>query len=82
MGESRAKIIALAGKGGVGKTSLAASIVRVLTEDPPGLQDPGHRRGPRRRPLHGAGHQGHLLAGRHPPRRHQERRGRPPPRGH
>lgn len=36
MGESRAKIIALAGKGGVGKTSLAASIVRVLTEDRPG----------------------------------------------
>ena len=36
MGDSRAKIIALAGKGGVGKTSLAASIVRVLTEDRPG----------------------------------------------
>ena len=38
MGESRAKIIALAGKGGVGKTSLAASIVRVLTEDRPGAK--------------------------------------------
>ena len=35
MGDSRARIIALAGKGGVGKTSLAASIVRVLTEDKP-----------------------------------------------
>ena len=36
MGESGAKILALAGKGGVGKTSLAAAIVRVLTEDRPG----------------------------------------------
>ena len=36
MNESKAKIIALAGKGGVGKTSLAAAIVRVLTEDFPG----------------------------------------------
>ena len=36
MGESGAKILALAGKGGVGKTSLAAAIVRVLTEDKPG----------------------------------------------
>ena len=31
MGEGQARIIALAGKGGVGKTSLAAAIVRVLT---------------------------------------------------
>ena len=38
MGDSRARIIALAGKGGVGKTSLAASIVRVLTEDKPGAK--------------------------------------------
>lgn len=36
MEDKHAKIIALAGKGGVGKTSLAASIVRVLTEDRPG----------------------------------------------
>ena len=36
MGESKAKTLALAGKGGVGKTSLAAAIVRVLTEDRPG----------------------------------------------
>lgn len=34
--EHKAKIIALAGKGGVGKTSLAAAIVRVLTEERPG----------------------------------------------
>lgn len=33
--EHKAKIIALAGKGGVGKTSLAAAIVRVLTEERP-----------------------------------------------
>lgn len=38
MNESKAKIIALAGKGGVGKTSLAAAIVRVLTEDRPGAK--------------------------------------------
>ena len=36
MNERKARIIALAGKGGVGKTSLAATIVRVLTEDRPG----------------------------------------------
>ena len=36
MGEGQARIIALAGKGGVGKTSLAAAIVRVLTEERPG----------------------------------------------
>ena len=36
MNERNAKIVALAGKGGVGKTSLAASIVRVITEDRPG----------------------------------------------
>jgi len=36
MMQHKAKIIALAGKGGVGKTSLAAAIVRVLTEDRPG----------------------------------------------
>ena len=36
MNDSKAKIIALAGKGGVGKTSLAATIVSVLTEDRPG----------------------------------------------
>ncbi len=36
--EHKAKIIALAGKGGVGKTSLAACIVRVLTEDHPGAK--------------------------------------------
>ena len=35
MNERKARIIALAGKGGVGKTSLAAAIVRVLTEDRP-----------------------------------------------
>ena len=34
--EHKAKIIALAGKGGVGKTSLASAIVRVLTEERPG----------------------------------------------
>ena len=33
--EHKAKIIALAGKGGVGKTSLASAIVRVLTEEKP-----------------------------------------------
>ncbi|MEG1632667.1 MAG: AAA family ATPase [Oscillospiraceae bacterium] len=33
--EHKAKIVALAGKGGVGKTSLAAAIVRVLTEEHP-----------------------------------------------
>ena len=38
MGEGQARIIALAGKGGVGKTSLAAAIVRVLTEDRPGAR--------------------------------------------
>ncbi len=38
MGDSKAKIIALAGKGGVGKTSLAAAIVRVLAEDRPGAK--------------------------------------------
>ena len=38
MSDTRAKIIALAGKGGVGKTSLAATIVRVLTEDRPGCK--------------------------------------------
>lgn len=38
MAEKKAKIIALAGKGGVGKTSLAASIVRVLVEDRPGAK--------------------------------------------
>ena len=38
MNERKAKIIALAGKGGVGKTSLAATIVRVLTEDRPGCR--------------------------------------------
>lgn len=36
MAERKAKIMALAGKGGVGKTSLAATIVRVLTEERPG----------------------------------------------
>ena len=36
MTERKAKIMALAGKGGVGKTSLAATIVRVLTEERPG----------------------------------------------
>ena len=36
MGDRHARILALAGKGGVGKTSLAASIVRVLTEEFPG----------------------------------------------
>ena len=32
---SKACVIALAGKGGVGKTSLSASIVRILTEQKP-----------------------------------------------
>lgn len=36
--QQKAKIIALAGKGGVGKTSLAAAIVRILTEEHPGAR--------------------------------------------
>ena len=36
MNERKAKILALAGKGGVGKTSLASAMVRVLTEEFPG----------------------------------------------
>ena len=35
MSSKETKIIALAGKGGVGKTSLSASIVRILTENYP-----------------------------------------------
>ena len=35
MAENKTKIIALAGKGGVGKTSIAANMVRVLTEEFP-----------------------------------------------
>lgn len=35
MGEAKAKIIAVAGKGGVGKTSLAATMVRLLVEAHP-----------------------------------------------
>jgi len=34
--EKKAKIIAVAGKGGVGKTSISASIVRILSEQYPG----------------------------------------------
>ena len=33
--ENKAKIIAVAGKGGVGKTSISASIVRLLEENFP-----------------------------------------------
>lgn len=33
--ENKAKIIAVAGKGGVGKTSISASIVRLLVENFP-----------------------------------------------
>ena len=35
MGESGTKILAVAGKGGVGKTSVAASMVRLLTANYP-----------------------------------------------
>ena len=35
MGQAKAKIIAVAGKGGVGKTSLAATMVRLLVESHP-----------------------------------------------
>lgn len=36
MGERNTKILAVAGKGGVGKTSIAATLVRLLTETHPG----------------------------------------------
>ena len=36
--EHQTKIIALAGKGGVGKTSLSAAFVRLLTERRPGAR--------------------------------------------
>lgn len=35
-------IIAVAGKGGVGKTSIAAAIVAHLMRTPPGTPHPGH----------------------------------------
>ena len=56
------KILAVAGKGGVGKTSIAASIVRLLAENHPDSRilaidaDPGHRRGSCGGAVHGSGH--------------------------
>lgn len=39
---SKTKIIALSGKGGVGKTSLAAVTVKVLAEKYPDKKNSGH----------------------------------------
>ena len=49
-------IVVTSGKGGVGKTSIAASIVRLLAENHPGQPHPSHRRGSCGGAVHGSGH--------------------------
>lgn len=64
--KTKAKIIAVAGKGGVGKTSLCSAIVRELVEAFPGKRILAIDARPGRRPVHGAGRARRAHDRRHP----------------
>lgn len=64
--KTKAKIIAVAGKGGVGKTSLCSAIVRELVEAFPGKRILAIDADPGCGPVHGAGRARRAHHRRHP----------------